>query len=128
MPLELRQAIQHVRVAGGVAAELLQRLAGLVRTSRQRVETRQGQASVGARGVQLSRLEQLLLRLRIAAGLQIGESEILVAERIIGSENSELLEGGLCLRQLVSLEVAEPHHSGGVKLFRGHPLRFARRS
>ena len=53
--LELGECVQHVRVAGSVAAELLQHRARIRGTSRKRIDSGQREPHLGTRGVQLSR-------------------------------------------------------------------------
>ena len=89
-------------------------------TSCERVHPCQRQAHFRARRVEFSCFEKLVLCLFVAAGLDVGESEVCVAERIVGSKPGELPERGLRLRQLIPLQVAEGDHAGGVELFHRH--------
>src|SRR5258706_2140212 len=52
----------------------------------------------------------------VTARLEISESKVRVAEGIVGGKLGELRKRRFSLRQLVSLEITESEHAGGVEL------------
>ncbi len=98
LSFELGESVQHVSIAGGVAAELLECRACLRRTSRKRVYLRQRETHLGASRIKLTSPPQFLFCLGVATCLQVGEPKIRVAEWIVRREPGELLELGLSLR------------------------------
>ena len=47
---------------------------------------------------------------------QIGESEVRVADRIVGRQLSQLFEFSFGLGELVPLQISDTKHSSGVQL------------
>ena len=124
--IELGKRVQHVRIASGVATQPLERGTRVRRAPRQRIELCEYEADFRARGVELAGTQELCFGIGEAAGLQVCETKVRVASRIIRGELRELLELRLRLGQLIALEKAAAQRARGVQLFHRRRLGPAR--
>ncbi len=123
---ELGERVRHVGIARGLPAEPFEEIARLAGAAGERVELREHQADLGARRVQLTCPEQLVLRLVEAAGPEEGEPEVRVPQRLVRREIDQLPELRLRRRKVVLVEEGEPLAAQGEELLHPRlPLRAA---
>ena len=108
LTLELGQSVERARVR-----DERQQLARLIGPVGQRIELRQRERDVDIRGIEPPRPLQLRLGVAVAAGSEVGQSEVRVPERVPRRERDHFAEFLLCFSEAPALQIVEADCTGG---------------